>query len=44
MKKVISVIGVIAVALGLMAGCGGAKDDDKLVIGYTIYEPMNFED
>lgn len=42
MKKVISVIGVIAVALGLMAGCGGAKDDDKLVIGYTIYEPMNY--
>ena len=48
MKKLLSII----MAAGLMmslASCGGEKDDlkavtenGKMVIGYTIYEPMNY--
>ena len=41
MKKIIA---LLMVAVMVFAICGCAKEDDsnKLVIGYTIYEPMNY--
>ena len=51
MKKVIifALIGVLA--LGLLAGCSSDKEDwdyikgkGKLIIGITLYEPMNYND
>lgn len=33
----------ITLAATMISGCGqNAADDDKLLIGYTIYEPMNY--
>ena len=40
MKKLLSVL-LAAIMLVAFAACG-EKADDKLVIGYTIYEPMNY--
>ena len=42
MKKIIALLMVAVMAFGFCA-CGGDEDDaNKLVIGYTIYEPMNY--
>lgn len=44
MKKFFSVMLAAVLALGVFAACG-TKDEEKtekLVIGYTIYEPMNY--
>ncbi len=41
MKKVLAIAMILALALTLLTACG-EKADDKLVIGYTIYEPMNY--
>ena len=49
MKKLIK-IAALAMALTLtlfcFAGCGVEKNDEKpiIVVGYTIYEPMNYQD
>lgn len=48
MKKIISLLLTAAMALSLGA-CGkkevkGLNDDKKMVIGYTVYEPMNYEE
>ena len=40
MKKLLSVL-LAVIMLVVFAACG-EKADDKLVIGYTIYEPMNY--
>ncbi len=42
MKKLLSLMAVLALAVTMIAGCGKTDDADKLVIGYTIYEPMNY--
>lgn len=42
MKKVLAVVATLAISMGLIAGCGTKKDDNKLVVGYTVYEPMNY--
>lgn len=41
MKKLLVLTMAIIMMVSLIA-CGGAKDD-TMVIGYTIYEPMNFK-
>ena len=40
MKRFLSLMLVLVMCFSL-AACGG-KDENKLVIGYTIYEPMNY--
>ena len=42
MKKILALL-MVAVMLFALAGCN-QKADDELVIGYTIYEPMNYMD
>lgn len=45
MKRFISILLVAVLALAVFTGCTPAEvEDNKLVIGYTIYEPMNFMD
>lgn len=51
MKKIISVLLMAVMTIGMLAGCGGEKTDwayieDKgnLVMGITLYEPMNYYD
>ena len=44
MKKIIALLMVAVMVVALCACGGNAKDENKLVIGYTIYEPMNFMD
>ena len=41
MKKLLCLMLALVLCLSF-AGCAGEKTDDKLVIGYTIYEPMNY--
>ncbi len=41
MKKIIALL-MVAAMLFCFAGCGGSKD--TVVVGYTIYEPMNYLD
>ncbi len=43
MKKLLSLAMVALLVILALAGCQNA-DDNKLVIGYTIYEPMNYLD
>lgn len=40
MKKIIAILMVLCIVLSF-AGCG---DDKTIVVGYTIYEPMNYKD
>ena len=42
MKKILSLMAVLALAVTMIAGCGKTENADNLVIGYTIYEPMNY--
>ena len=49
MKKAIRILSlVMAVMLAVLcfAGCGAKKEEEKptIVIGYTLYEPMNNQD
>ena len=49
MKKAIKILSlVMAVLLAVLcfAGCGAKKEEEKptIVIGYTLYEPMNYLD
>ena len=49
MKKAIRILSlVMAVMLAVLcfAGCGAKKEEEKptIVIGYTLYEPMNYQD
>ena len=49
MKKAIKILSlVMAVMLAVLcfAGCGAKKEEEKptIVVGYTIYEPMNYQD
>ncbi len=41
MKKIIALLMVLCMVFAF-AGCG--KDDKTIVVGYTIYEPMNYKD
>ena len=41
MKKLLCLMLALVLCLSF-AGCADKKADDKLVIGYTIYEPMNY--
>ncbi len=43
MKKILALVLVAVMALSF-AACGQKGDADKLVIGYTVYEPMNYMD
>ena len=44
LKKVIALAMAAMMSLSI-ASCGSKKtENDKMVIGYTIYEPMNFMD
>ena len=40
MKKILAIAMILALALTMFTACG--DKEDKLVIGYTIYEPMNY--
>ena len=44
MKKVISLALVLMLAFVMFAGCTTEEkvEENKLIIGYTIYEPMNY--
>ena len=42
MKKILSLMAVLALAVTMIAGCGKTENADNLVIGYTIYEPINY--
>ncbi len=42
MKKIISLILALLMCTLVFASC--AKKDDAIIIGYTLYEPMNYED
>ena len=46
MKKILSLVLVLMLAVLMFAACGEKEatnaDAEKLVIGYTIYEPMNY--
>ena len=52
MKKIIAMLLVCVLAVSLLAGCGSSsksdwdtiKDKGKMVIGITIFEPMNYKD
>lgn len=44
MKKFFQLTALVLAMLLLFAGCATKDADNKLVIGYTIYEPMNFMD
>lgn len=51
MKKIIAMLLVCVLAVSLLAGCGSSsksdwdtiKDKGKMVIGMTIFEPMNYK-
>ncbi len=43
-KKVVALVLAVMLAAVVFAGCGANKTEEKLIIGYTIYEPMNFND
>ena len=42
MKKILSLILALLMCTLIFASC--AKKEDTLVVGYTIYEPMNYQD
>ncbi|MBQ7951123.1 MAG: transporter substrate-binding domain-containing protein [Clostridia bacterium] len=44
MKKFLQLTALVLAMLLLFAGCATNDADNKLVIGYTIYEPMNYMD
>lgn len=51
MKKLVSILLVAIMAVSIFAGCGGKKtdweyieDNGKMVMGITLYEPMNYYD
>ena len=50
MKKLFAIVLTVVMAASLFVGCGAKNDGandaaaEKLIIGYTIYEPMNFMD
>ena len=43
MKKFLAVLMAVLMMALCFAGCGGEKRE-TIVVGYTIYEPMNYED
>ncbi len=43
MKKIIAMMLALAMLL-CFAGCGNKEEQKTVVVGYTIYEPMNYED
>lgn len=53
MKKLLAIVLVLTMALGVLASCGGGNNDEGgngdnppkvIVVGYTIYAPMNYMD
>ncbi len=46
MKKLIALLMTLALLVACFAGCGNKPDDKKetIVVGYTIYSPMNYFD
>lgn len=44
MKKVLALTLAIMMMLAALVGCGGAKDDNTLVCGVTIFDNMNEKD
>ncbi len=50
MKKILALVMAVLMMAAMFAGCGNkdtSSDADKketIVVGYTIYEPMNYED
>lgn len=42
-KKIIALVLAVMMMTVIFSGCG-EKEADKMVIGYTIYEPMNYND
>ena len=43
-KKLLALTLALVLAMSVFAACGKKEAEEKLVIGYTIYEPMNYED
>lgn len=43
MKKIIAMMLALAMIL-CFAGCGNKEEQKSVVVGYTIYKPMNYED
>ena len=45
MKKVVSlVLALLLCSVCILATTSCQKNDNKLIVGYTIYEPMNYLD
>ena len=42
MKKILAVLMAMILVVGCFAACGGKEK--TIVVGYTIYEPMNYLD
>ena len=43
-KKLLALTLALVLAMSVFAACGKKEAEEKLVIGYTIYEPMNYMD
>jgi len=43
MKKIISLVLAIIMLAAVLTSCASNKNEKELVIGYTLYEPMNYK-
>ena len=44
MKKLLSLVLALLMVAACFAGCGAPAEKETIVVGYTIYEPMNYLD
>ena len=44
MKKLLALVMALLMVAFCFAGCGENKEQETIVVGYTIYEPMNYKD
>ena len=44
MKKLLSLVLALLMVAACFAGCGAPAEKETIVVGYTIYEPMNYKD
>ncbi len=44
MKKLLTLIMAVLMVVACFAGCGAPAEKETIVVGYTIYDPMNYLD
>ena len=44
MKKIIALLMTLALLVACFAGCGAKTEKETIVVGYTEYAPMNYEE